>query len=84
MRCKRSPRRNEVNQPVVEVFSRNVYGVAKIYPTNPVAQKFAVLLGVKTFNSQQLQQIAGLGFKVNAVVDPGAAIQVAAAIAVAA
>jgi hypothetical protein len=73
-----------VNQPVVEVFSRNVYGVAKAYPANEAAQKFAALLGVKTLNNQQLQQIAGLGFKVSAVVDPAAANQLAAAIQVAA
>lgn len=53
-------------------FIRKVYGVSKIYPANDVAHKFADLLGVKTFNVLQIEDIKGLGFRAEQVPDPSA------------
>jgi hypothetical protein len=58
----------------VSVYVRQVYGRPMVYPANEAAQKFADLLGVKTFAHRQLQGIEGLGFVVNQVADPAAAI----------
>lgn len=68
--------------PKIEVFSRNVYGVAKIYPANDAARRFARLIGAKIFSRTQLVEIEVLGnalnFKVEQVPDPAALIEVAA------
>lgn len=53
-------------------FIRKVYGVSKIYPSNDVAHRFADLLGVKTFNVLQIEDIKGLGFRTEQVTDPSA------------
>lgn len=50
-------------------FLRNVYGQYKAYPANWLAQEVAELMGVKTFNAQQLAKIRGLGFNVVEVPD---------------
>ena len=57
-----------------QIFTKNVYGVQKVYPANDVAQKFATLLAVKTFNTTQLAQIKGLGYAVEQVIDPDSRI----------
>jgi hypothetical protein len=40
----------------------NQYGSPRIRPANEVAEQFAALLGRKTFDLAQLEQIARLGF----------------------
>ena len=54
----------------IEVFARNVYGVMKIYPANPAAEKLAQLVGKKTFDKRDLDLARELGLVVEAVVDP--------------
>lgn len=39
-----------VAEKVVQVEIRSVYGNKLLYPINDTAQKFAALLGVKSFN----------------------------------
>lgn len=58
---------------VVQYFQRQVYGVFKIYPANEPGEKFAALLGQKTFSISELNQIEALGFKVEQVADPATA-----------
>lgn len=58
---------------VVQYFQRQVYGAFKIYPANEPGEKFAKLLGQKTFSVQELNQIEALGFKVEQVADPATA-----------
>jgi hypothetical protein len=55
-----------------QFFFRVVYGFQKAYPANKVAEQFARLLDVKTFNTDQLMQIQALGFDLNVVRDPKA------------
>ncbi len=43
---------------------KNVYGKDLVYPSCHVAEKFARLLGVKTFNDRQLKGILDLGFNI--------------------
>ena len=56
----------------VQIYFRVVYGFQKIYPANDAGRKFAALMGVKTFNRNQLEAIKGLGFDVVHVNDPKA------------
>ena len=58
--------------PVVQVYSRNVYGSPKVYPIPGciIAEQFARLLGVKTFSHVQLQQIEAMGYQIHACPDP--------------
>lgn len=63
---------------VIQVFSRNVYGAAKIYPANKLATQFANLIGVKTFSCPDLGKIKAMGVRVDQVPDPAATIQVPA------
>lgn len=46
----------------IQVAQKNVYGKILIYPVCEIANKFASLLGVKTFNHQQLAGIEALGY----------------------
>lgn len=62
---------------VAQFFIRKVYGVSKIYPANEVARKFAALLCVKTFNVLQIEDIKGLGFRSEQVMDPSAVANLA-------
>jgi hypothetical protein len=55
-----------------QFFFRVVYGFQKAYPADKTAHKFARLIGVKTFNSDQLRQIQELGFELAVVRDPDA------------
>jgi hypothetical protein len=57
-----------VADKVVEVELRNVYGNNLMYPVNTTARIFAKLLGVKTFNRQQVQGMRDLGYVVGHVV----------------
>lgn len=59
---------------IAHFFIRKVYGVSKIYPANDVAQKFADLLNIKTFNALQIEDIKGLGFRAEQVLDPTAQV----------
>lgn len=56
--------------PEFKAFIRNVYGKQLAYPANETAAKFAILLGVKTFNAHQLHQIQDLGYTMVQVTDP--------------
>jgi hypothetical protein len=58
----------EVASHVVQVEIRNVYGRNMLYPVNQTAYAFAALLGVKTFNKQQVQGMKDLGYVVGQVV----------------
>ena len=53
----------EVAARILQVQVRTVYGNERIYPVNEVAQKFAALLNVKTFNRQQIVDIKALGYE---------------------
>jgi hypothetical protein len=53
---------------IIEVEVRNVYGNKLLYPVNETAARFAELLGVKTFNRQQVEGIKALGYVVGQVV----------------
>ena len=43
---------------------KNVYGNDMIYPVNDTAQKFANLIGKKTFSKTDLAIISNLGYKI--------------------
>ena len=43
---------------------KNVWGNYLIYPVNDTANKFANLLGKKTFNNFDLTRIEALGYKI--------------------
>jgi hypothetical protein len=53
---------------VIEVELRNVYGNNLMYPVNTTARIFAKMLGVKTFNRQQVQCMRDLGYTVGQVI----------------
>ena len=55
-------------EKVVEVEIRNVYGNSLLYPVNTTARIFAQMLGVKTFNRQQVQCMRDLGYIVGQVI----------------
>ena len=55
--------------PTVQLFARNVYGVAKADPANIHAKHFADLLGVKTFSAHQMRHMKLLGFEIEFVAD---------------
>lgn len=58
-----------------QFFVRNVYGVPKMYPANEIAHKFAGLLNVKTFNTEQLVRIVDiLGVPAEQVIDPASQV----------
>jgi hypothetical protein len=58
-----------------QFFVRNVYGTPKMYPANEIAHKFAALLNVKTFNTQQLAQIIDItGQPAEQVIDPASKV----------
>lgn len=57
-----------VHGTVLQVELRSVYGNQLLYPVNDLAKQFAKLLGVKTFNRQQVADIKALGFTVGQVV----------------
>lgn len=56
---------------IVTVFYRYVYGNPLCYPANEVAQRLAALAKTKTFTARDIEQIRALGFKVEAIADPG-------------
>jgi hypothetical protein len=49
---------------VIEVEQRNVYGNIKFYPVNDTAQRVAALMRQKTFDAQNLRDIAGIGMTI--------------------
>lgn len=55
--------------PVVFLTIKIIYGVPKIYPdpTNATALRLAKLIGAKTFNNQQVEDIKALGFDIQYV-----------------
>lgn len=61
-----------MTNPVLQVFSRNVYGSPKVYPAPGciIGDQFAKLLGVKTFSHAQLQQIEAMGYTITTSPDP--------------
>ena len=48
---------------------KQVYGNDMIYPVNDTAQKFANLIGKKTFSKTDLAIISNLGYKINQVTE---------------
>ena len=53
----------------VEVFEKEVYGNALVYPANETAHLLAKLARVKTFSDTQLSTIRALGYQVTLVVN---------------
>ena len=51
----------------VQVKTRKIYNVDRIYPSNKTASLFAVLVGKKTLSTHQLRIIKELGFEVEIV-----------------
>ena len=51
----------------IEYRIKNVYGNEMTYPANELANKFADLLKVKTFNISQLNKLADLGYELKRV-----------------
>jgi hypothetical protein len=58
----------EVAARIVEVELKSVYGNGLIYPRNATAFIFAKMLGVKTFNREQVQGMRDLGYVVGHIV----------------
>jgi hypothetical protein len=58
----------EVANRIVQVELKNVYGKGLIYPRNANAFIFAKMLGVKTFNREQVQGMRDLGYVVGHIV----------------
>jgi hypothetical protein len=50
---------------ILEVQLQFSYGRERIYPINELAIKMAKLMGKKTFDKNQIEQLKELGFKVN-------------------
>lgn len=48
----------------IYVKTKNVYGRELVYPSCHISEKFARLLGVKSFSDNQLKDILGLGYLV--------------------
>jgi hypothetical protein len=48
---------------------KQIYGNDMIYPVNDTAQKFANLIGKKTFSKVDLAIISNLGYKINQVME---------------
>jgi hypothetical protein len=46
------------------VKTKNVYGRELVYPSCYISEKFARLLGVKSFSDNQLNGILELGYKI--------------------
>lgn len=46
------------------VKTKNVYGRELVYPACMISEKFARLLGVKSFSDNQLRDIIDLGYKI--------------------
>ncbi len=49
---------------VIYVKTKNVYGRELTYPACHIAEKFARLLGVKTFSDNQIAHILDLGYEI--------------------
>jgi len=49
---------------VIYVKTKNVYGRELVYPSCHLAEKFARLLGVKTFSDTQVSCILDLGYEI--------------------
>lgn len=63
----------------VQMFSKMVYGVKKIYPANDQARLLAELINQKSFGARDLALIVALGFEIEPVAAPGSLnLQVAA------
>lgn len=56
-----------VDNIIVEIEVRSVYGNNKIYPANDVAERFAALTGKKTLSRTDLANIKALGFAVKEI-----------------
>lgn len=57
----------EIANRIVEVELKSVYGKGLIYPRNANAFIFAKMLGVKTFNRDQVHGMRDLGYIVGHV-----------------
>jgi hypothetical protein len=58
-----------MNNNILQVQNKVVYGNDLVYPVCEKAKKFADLLSVKTFNDHHICKILDLGFKFELVVD---------------
>lgn len=48
----------------IYVKVKNVYGRSLVYPSCNISEKFARLIGVKTFNDNHLDLIIALGYRI--------------------
>lgn len=55
---------------IFQYYVRAVYGQPRLYPHGDIAQRFAALMGVKTFSPGHVAQIRDLGFNCQQVLDP--------------
>ena len=60
---------SKMNNNILQVQNKVVYGKDLVYPVCEKAKKFADLLCVKTFNDHHICKILDLGFKFELVVD---------------
>jgi hypothetical protein len=56
-----------IQERVVKIKIKNVYGSLKIYPANQAAELFAAIAGVKTLSNVQLAYAERLGFQIKQV-----------------
>lgn len=59
-----------MNQPIIQVYERSVYGRQTIYPVGPEAGLLRSLTGKKTLDPVDLRNLEGLGFDIEFVADP--------------
>ena len=59
---------------MIQVFERNVYGRATIYPTGHLAPYIQCLTGKTTLDPQDLRNLQHLGHEIEVVPDPSSAV----------
>lgn len=57
---------------VIKIVIRSVYGNQLVYPANPLGDKFANLLGTKTFNAKTLAGMRDMGYQIEKVSEASA------------
>jgi hypothetical protein len=53
-----------MNQPILTVRAREVYGVRTYYPADDTARTFARIAGTKTLTRDTIDQIKKLGYAI--------------------
>jgi len=55
--------------PNIQVYTKETYGKARIYPHNEQALNFATLMGKKTFTLPDVVRMRSMGFEVQMVIE---------------